>query len=80
MTPRAVPLTAAFCALTDGANPATTTSAANAAVPINGRFTASSFRTRTDSTLGQVVPSPISPGSQLSLTGPNRDDSFALTT
>src|SRR6476646_8298086 len=29
---------------------------------------------------GVVVPSPISPGGRISLTGPNRDDSCALTT
>ena len=29
---------------------------------------------------GVVVPSPISPGGRISLSGPNRDDSFALTT
>ena len=47
----AVGATECVCALTAGANPAITTNAANAAVPIKGRFTASSFRSRNGPTL-----------------------------
>ena len=67
-------------ALTAGAPAATTTSAAMAAVPINGRFTHHPSVSEMDCHWGVVVPSPISPGGRISLSGPNRDDGFALTT